>query len=463
MAPVSDTAIAELRSAIGGAVHLRDEEAYAREVGGYNLLSPTRPDLVVVPNDEADVQAAVRWAAANGLTVHPQATGHGAYRTLDRGLLLKTSRLDSISVDAEAGTWTMGSGLSWAKILPHLHAAGLGAVTGSAKTVGAVGLTLGGGIGPLGRTLGMAADRVLSYRVVDGSGDVRVVDPDTNPDLFWALRGGKVGLGVVTEITIEAVRLPFLYAGGVFYAKEDIDRLAHAWHEWAQDLPESVNTSFAILRLPPDLPVPLGGATVFHFRFAYVETGATDEELRERGEGFLASWRDVAGPGVLDTIGILPSDRVGEIHAEPEDPLPIWEWGDFLKPIDHDFIDAVLEHAGGGAESPLTTVEVRLQGGALTREHPDRPSAIGGRAEPFALLVVGVPIPEIRPWEIVESAGHALRDAVAPWQGDYVNYNWAGHPTPEIFADRLWAPEVGARLRDIRKKHDPNGIFEFGN
>jgi len=462
MTTITDSAVADLRSAVSGPVYRRGEEGFAEEVSGFNLMSPNDPDLVVGAESEADVVAAVKWAVENGTTVHPQATGHGAYRDLDHGLLLKTNRLDHITVDAEIATWTMGSGLRWMQILPHLHAAGLGAVTGSSKTVGAVGLTMGGGIGPLGRTLGMAGDWIRGYRVVNGSGEVLVVNPDSHPDLFWALRGGKVGLGVVTEVTFEAPRMPFVYAGGMFFAEDQIDRLFHSWYDWIQDLPESVNTSIAILRLPPDLPEPLGGRTVFHLRYAYVEVGATNEQLESRGEALLASWRDLAGAPVLDTIGILPSDRVGEIHAEPEGPLPIWEWGDFLRDIDHEFIDVILKHVGGGVQAPLATLEVRFHGGAIARD-PEYPSAIGGRKEPFTLLALGVPIPEINPWDVIESAGYAIRDDVAGWSGAEVNYNWANHPSKEIFEQRLWSGDTGARLREIRRRYDPVGIFEHGN
>ncbi len=462
MGAILDSAVDELRAALTGTVFVRGEEGYATEIGGFNLLSPNNPDLVVTPADEAEVQTVVRWAREHGTTVHPQATGHGAYRQLDSGVLLKTSRLDRLEIDADAARFTLGAGLRWQDIVPHLHAAGLGAVTGSAKTVGAVGLVMGGGIGPVGRTLGMAGDWVRGFRVVDGTGEVRVATPDENDDLFWALRGGKVGLGVVTEMTVEAPRMPFVYGGGVFYAEEDIDRLAHAWLDWVPSLPESANTSFAILRLPPDLPAPLGGATVFHIRFAYVELGATNDELAERGEEIFASWREIAGPGILDTVGILPSDRIAEIHSEPTDPLPLWEWGDFLGTVDHDLIDVLVEEAGGGVASPLATIEVRYHGGALARD-PEYPSAIGGRKEPFTLLVLGVPIDGISPWEVVEKAGYAIRDRLTTYSGSEVNYNWAGHPTAEIFQNRLWSRENAQRLREIRATHDPAGIFEHGN
>lgn len=451
-----------LRASLRGEVFLPGEPGFVDNVGGFNLLSPTSPELVVVVADEADVQTTVRWAVANGQTVHPQLTGHGAYRTLDHGILLKTQRLNGLTVDADAATFTIGAGLRWIDVVPELHRHGLGAVTGSAKTVGAVGLLLGGGIGPLGRSLGMASDWIRSIRVVDGRGDVLVASPVENEDLFWALRGGKVGLGVVTEMTIAAPRMPHVYGGGLFYAAADIARVAHEWADWIEDVPESMNTSIAILRLPPEVPPPLGGAPVLHVRFAYVEVGLSDEELISAGEAALTRWRARAGAPILDTVGLLPSDRIAEIHAEPEGPLPVWEWGDFIDRIDHELVDVLLLHSGGDCASPLVTVEVRMLGGAIARpgEHPD---AVGGRSQPFSVLVLGVPDDAAAPWAVVEAAGHTIRDALVGYSGPEVNYNWANHPSAETFRSRLWPAATARRLAEIRARRDPHGVFEHGN
>ena len=462
MREFSELELGELKAAVDGPVYVRGEAGYADELGGFNTLSPNNPDLVVGVASEADVQAAVRWAVAHGVTVHPQATGHGAYRKLDHGMVLRTGRLDSLSIDREAQTFTIGAGMPWFKILPELHRAGLGAVTGSAKTVGAVGLMLGGGIGPVGRTFGMAADWVRGFRVVDATGEVLVVNPESHGELYWALRGGKVGLGVVTEMTVQALPMPFVYGGGIYYPESEMPRLFHAWLDWIEGLPESVSTSVAVFRLPPELPEPLGGRTWFHFRYAYAEPGVDPELVRERGEALLAPWREIAGPGEVDMIELLPSDRVGEIHQEPEGPVPLWEYGDYLDPIDHDFVDTVLSFVGPGIDAPLANVEVRYHSGAYARD-PEVPSAIGGRKQPFTLLVLGHPDGTQESWDHVESVGYGLRDAVQPWSGAEVNYNWANHPSAEVFENRLWSPEVRDRLKRIRAEFDPTGVFEFGN
>lgn len=460
MAVIDPAALAALREELTGPAYLRDEEGYRDELASANTLSPLNPDLVVGAADEADVQAAVRFAKANGLEVVPMATGHGSYRVIDSGVVIRTSRLDSITVDDERPSFTIGAGGRWMNIVPVLREHGLAAVTGSSPSVGAVGLVLGGGIGPLGRTLGWSAERAISFRVVTADGDVVVASADSHPDLFWALKGGKVGFGIVTELTLEAVRMPNgVHGGGVFFAEGDIEAVLRAWLPWARTLPEQATTSIGILRLPPDVPAPLGGATVAHLRWAYVDPEATEAELTERGEALLAPMLATAAP-LINGVGILPTDRLGEIHAEPLEALPIWEGGEFLDEIDEGYIDAILAAAGPGVAAPFANVETRHFGGAMHRE-PASPNAIGGRNAKFSLLIIGVDIPGVTDAALREQ-GPALLDSVKGYAHAEINYNWAGHPTEERWA-RLWSAETAAKLAEVRAQYDPEGRFAFGH
>jgi len=451
--PTNRKRIDALRRTVNGPVFSRGEEGYRTELEGANTLSPMSPDLVVGAASEADVQAAVRFAAEHGLDVVVQATGHGSYRPVDTGLVIRTHRLDSVAVDPAASTVTIGAGAQWRRILPELAAHGLAAVTGSSATVGAVGLILGGGIGPLSRTLGWAADRAVRFRVVIGDGSVVAASADEHPDLFWALKGGKVGLGVVTELTLSVLPMAEFYGGGLFFAEEHIEAVFRAWLPWARDLPDAANTSVGILRLPPDAPEPLAGRTVLHLRFAYVAPEAEPEELRMHAEELLAVMRAAA------PVGLLPAERVGEIHAEPADPLPVWERGEFLDEIDDHYVTSILRFAGAGVQSPFVNVETRLLGGAIGSE-PELPSAIGGRGAAFSLLTIGIDIPGVTDRALRE-AGAALYESVAGYSHREINYNWAGHPTDANW-ERLWSPKTAARLARVRAQYDPDGRFAFG-
>lgn len=455
--PAKNRDIDVLRSRLEGEVHVRGEEGYQSSIDGFNTLSPVAPDLVVVAAGEEDVQQAVRFALTHDLPVAVQATGHGSYRRVDRGVLIRTHLMNAVSVDADAGTFTVQAGVRWADILPRLAEHGLAAVTGSSPTVSAVGLVLGGGLGPFSRTLGWAADRAVSFRVVDGSGDLLEVSADESPDLFRALKGGKVGLGVVTSMTARAVPLREVYGGGLFFAQEHIADVHRAWLDWAVALPEAANTSIAILRMPPEgVPEPLAGRTLAHVRYAYVDPGLDAAALIEAGEFLLAPLRAVA-PIHLDAVGPMPAADVGAIHADPPGPLPVWEYGEFLDEVDRDYVDTVLRHAGADADAPFAMVETRIMGGAIPRD-ADAPNAIGGRRAHFALLVVAAVPPG--QWDAISAKGDALFADVAPYLHAEVNYNWAGHPAGRF--DRVWSPETSRFLAAVRQKHDPRGLFDVG-
>lgn len=457
MPAIDIAAVAALRAELTGAVTLRGERGATEALSGSNLLSPLDPDLVIEAATEADVQAGVRFAAVHSLEVVALSTGHGSSRVVDSGVVIRTSRLAGIAVDAAHGTATIGAGARWRDVQPVLHEHGLVAVAGSSPHVGVVGLLLGGGTGPVSRTLGWAADRALSFRVVNADGDVIVASADEHPDLFWALKGGKVGVGIVTEVTIAAVALSEVHGGGLFFAEEDIEPVLRAWLPWARSLPDAGNTSCAILRMPPEAPGPLSGATVLHLRWAYVDPDATTAELTERGEALLSSVRAVA-PTLIDAVGILPADRLGEIHAEPNEPMPIWEHGEFLDDIDDDYLDVILAAIGPGVDSPFTVIETRYLGGAM-REAPASPSAIGGRDAGFSFLVVGIDIAGVTDAALRER-GAALVAAVQPYVSAEVNANWVGDLTGEQWP-RLWSPATAARLAEIRSSVDPERRFAF--
>src|SRR5206468_11184212 len=150
-----------------------------------------------------DVQAAVRYAAADGKAVAVQSTGHGVSVLADDGVLITTKRLDSVRIDPKSRTAIIGAGAKWAQVVEKSEPHGLVPVSGSAGHVGVVGYTLAGGLGLLGREFGYMADWVRSVDVVTADGSLRHVTASTDPDLFWALRGGRDNFGVVTSIEVE--------------------------------------------------------------------------------------------------------------------------------------------------------------------------------------------------------------------------------------------------------------------
>ena len=265
------TSVSELSVLVAGAVLESGQPGYDQEVAGFNAAVAHRADVVVGARSQEDVVQAVRFARARRWRVAVQSTGHGAHLPVEAGLLVTTRRIDPVRIDVAARGATVGAGARWGAVVAPAAPHGLAPITGSASSVGVVGFLLGGGIGPLVRSHGFGSDYLVGATLVTGTGDVVRAGADENPDVLWALRGGKPGLGIVTEVRLRLVELPALYAGALFFEEAHIEGALRAWIDWTAHGAPRVTTSVAIFRFPPrdELPPPLRGRRLLALRFAY--------------------------------------------------------------------------------------------------------------------------------------------------------------------------------------------------
>src|SRR4051812_28670695 len=189
-----------LRDPCGGAVAFPGDETYDAARQGFNLALDQRPAAVASPAAADEVEAVVRWARAAGLRVAPQSTGHnaGPLGSLADSVLLKTSGLRGVSIDAERQVARVGAGVLWEDVVTAAAPHGLIALHGSSPNVGVAGYSLGGGMGWLARSHGLQANSLLAVELVTGEGELVRADHEHDPELFWALRGGGGNFGVVT-------------------------------------------------------------------------------------------------------------------------------------------------------------------------------------------------------------------------------------------------------------------------
>jgi len=443
------TDISELRSALSVPVLGPSDPGFSAEVSGTNLAVINTPDAAVGVANAADVAEAVRYAAATGLPVRVQATGHGAHAPITDGLLITTRRLDDLSIDAEARTATVGAGVAWGAVIDAAAEHGLAPIAGSSRQVGVVGYLLGGGLGPLARSHGFSSDYALSFTVVTGLGDTIEASASENPELFWALRGGKYGLGVVTRVRIGLVEVPSLYAGSLLVDERHIETVLRGWIDFTAGAPEAVTTSVVLLRFPDIEAVPeaMRGRSFLGLRFAY------PGDLAE-GERLAAPLRALA-PAVTDALGALPLAQVGLIHNDPEGAAPSWSNGTLLAGVDQDFATALLGVVGPAVErSPFIAVELRHLGGATTRDVPEG-SAVGGRSGAFALSLIGAPDPGLFT-EVLPGAASGVYAALRPWINAETTINFANH---SLAGTPAWSPQTAARLAGVRAQYDPRGVF----
>jgi FAD/FMN-containing dehydrogenase len=445
--------LAALRADVCGPVLVPTDPAVSTETAGFNAAVRHRPDVVVGATCAADVAAAVRWAAERGLSVAVQATGHGADVAVEGGVLVTTGRMTSVSVDPVARTARLGPGARWADVVEAAGPRGLAPLSGSSPAVGAVGYVLGGGLPILGRAFGFGADLVRSFEVVTADGRARHVDSGSEPDLFWALRGGRGAFAVVTEMTVELLPLTTVYGGTILYPGAAAPEVLHRWRRWVLDQPDEMCTSLAVMRFPdlPFLPEPLRGQCVVALRVAYV--GPPEE-----GERLLAPMRDAA-PALEDAVGPLPWTASASIHRDPTDPMPVAQAGSTLRELPAEAVDALLGVAGPDAPLPLAMVELRHLGGAFARE-PEAPNAVPARDAAFSLFTLGALAPPVA--DAVPGALRAVRDALRPWAARGCLLTFLGEADAEAVS-RNWEPAVWARLRAVKAAYDPTEVFRQGH
>jgi FAD/FMN-containing dehydrogenase len=444
-----------LRRQVAGPVLVPGDDGYDAEVASFNQIATHRPPVVVGAACADDVAATVRFALRHGLSVSVQSTGHGASFPVEDGILISTRRMDIVSVDVQSGVARIGAGAKWAKVMAATAPYGLAPLLGSTSDVGAVGYTVGGGMGPLGRRYGFAADRVRSLEIVTGDGRLRTVTADDDTGLFWGVRGGKGNLGIVTAMEIDLVLLPRLYGGAMFFAAEDSAKVLHAWRDWVDTVPEEMTSSVALLRLPDIdvVPPPLRGKLTLHVRIAYIGEACNGEKL-------VAPLRAVATP-MIDLVRDMPVTESDSIHMDPTDPQPAWHDGRLLSSFPAEAVDALLATAGPDVDVPLIFAEVRHMGGALGRPAAV-PNAVAGRDGAFSLFVLGPAMTGLTP--AVEAAGTRVIEALAPWQTTGRLYNFLGTTDKGSAAvAAAYRPADAARMQELKDRFDPHGIFRHGH
>jgi FAD/FMN-containing dehydrogenase len=441
----------DLEARVEGPVLIVGDDGYDADAIGHNTAAVPVAEIIVGARSASDVQAAVRHAANGAMRVAVLATGHGPIPPPAQ-MLINTSRLQEVTIDPVAKTATVGAGVQWKSVYPAAAEHGLAPITGSSTNVGVVGYLLGGGMGPLARSHGMSSDYITSIDVVTGDGELRRATTEENADLFWALRGGKAGLGVVTSVTIRLVELETLYAGSLMFDTPDIEAALRGWVSWVNGDPDPrVTTSVMIARMPPfdEVPEPLRGRHVLSIRFAFPGDA-------EEGERLAEPLRAVA-PVFIDDLAQMQSTEMARISNDPDAPGPSWISARLLDRVDDEWATRWLSFFGPEAEPPpFVGVETRQLGGALADDVPEG-SAAGGRQARFSIGMVGVD-PTLFGEALPAKAGE-IYESIAAYLSADANANFC--PAPKTLEEFEATLPAGSRerLRAIRAEYDPDGVI----
>jgi FAD/FMN-containing dehydrogenase len=430
--PDPRSALRRLRGGFGGAVTLPGEPGYDELRRPLDPALDPRPAIVAEATGARDVQAAVVAAREGDLAVAVQATGHGQHLSYDGGLLIDTSTMATVLVDPDRQTARVGPGATWGQVIAAAAPFGLAPVSGSSPSVGVTGFTLGGGLGWLSREYGFAADSVVRAEVVTAAGRRISVSAGEHPDLFWALRGGGGGFGLVTSLEFRLHPVERVYAGTSYFAAERAAETLAAYREWVEDAPDAVSSAILITRLPDSAEVApaLRGEPVLALRLMHA--GDPDE-----AERVIAPLRAAAGPALVDGFRVAPYAGVA-MGGTPPRHLDLLER--LADPVIDFLVEAVSDDGLG-----ISTVEVRHWGGAMARPAADA-GPVGHREVPFSV--------------IADVADPALVETLRPHAtgGSFLNFLSDTDRTAAAHA-----PADLSRLSAVKASYDPDNVFRLNH
>ena len=456
--PVSfDDAVADLRNRTTGAVLTPADDGYDSARAAWNIAIQQRPAVIVIPESVDDVVAAVRFARASGLRVAIQATGHGVGRPADDAVLIVTARLDEVIIDPAARTARVSAGAKWGAVLAPAQEHGLAPLLGSTTDVGAVGYTLGGGMGWLARRYGLASDSVRSFDLVTPDGTRVHTSADERPELFWALKGGGGGtLGVITTMEIDLYPVRTVYAGNLLYPAEMAREVMTRWSEWTRGVSDELTSSVVLMNVPPfeEVPEPIRGKSFVIVR------GCWSGDLAE-GEALIDEWRTWKAPA-LDMFGPMPFSAADTISNDPVDPMPAMVTTEWFDELAEEAIDVLVKATvpEPGRQPMLVFSEIRHAGGAV-RANASKAANDRGRSGELLLEMVGF-VPNPHAGLALEAHLRYTRLALAPYVTGAAYLNFMEGREKQERTETAFSAEHLSRVQAVKAAVDPDDRFCHG-
>jgi hypothetical protein len=418
---------------------------------GWNLAADQNPAAIAYIESADDVCKVIKFANRGDLRVAAQGTGHGAVALgpLDETILIKTDRMRGIDIEAEAETARIEAGVLAAELGMFAQKHGMCSMPGSSPDVGVIGYTLGGGLSWLGRKYGFACNRVNAIELVTADGELSQVTRESNPDLFWALRGGGGGYAIVTALHLSLVPISEIYAGTMIFPAEVGADAIRIYRDWTETVPDEVTSTIRFLRPPdiPDVPEPIRNKALFTIGFAFIGS-------REDGEKVTEPLRKIGEP-MMSTVDQIPAMGLSRIHMDPEQPVPGLGHHGLIKELPDEAIDTFVGVAGPESGSPLLQAELRHVGGALGRSDPSH-GALDSLDAGFVMMGVGLPMtPELG--EAIERHADQLVDAMEPWAATGGYFNFAERPCD---VDEILPADTCKRLAQVKRSWDPDNRIQ---
>jgi len=450
---LTEQSITEFSARLRGVILQPDQDGYevARQV--YNGMIDRHPALIAQCVDVADVIASVNFAREQGLPLAIRGGGHSGpgMSMCDDGLVVDLSDMKGIHVDPEMRTARVEGGCTWGDVDHATHVFGLAVPSGFISTTGVGGLTLGGGIGYLSRTLGLTIDNLLGVDMVLADGSFVTANATQHADLFWAVRGGGGNFGVVTSFVYRLHPITTVYGGPIFWPLNQAEALLKFWRDLILTAPNEINGWFGFVTVPPApiFPSQYHGQKMCVIVWCDVGSQAEAEERFKPIRAF--------GTPAIDAAGLIPWPVLQTLFDAIYPAGLQWYWkADFFTDLNDNAIDLHVKY-GAQLPTPHSTMHIYPINGAVHNVEKDA-TAFNYREANFAEVIVGVdPDP-------------ANNERMIQWAKDYwlaLHPHSAGGGYVNMMMDEGTDQVQSAyrdnysRLAQIKATYDPNNLFHM--
>jgi FAD/FMN-containing dehydrogenase len=363
----------------------------------------------------------------------------------DGGVMIDLSLMKGIHVDTAAQTARAQGGVTWGEFNRETALHGLATTGGVVSTTGIGGLTLGGGLGWLNGVHGLAVDNLLSVELVTASGDVLTVTGESDPDLFWALRGGGGNFGVATWFEYRLHPLQEVHGGLIAHPFDAATDVLRFFRDASPGLPDELWIVAGLVHAPDGSGVQLAALAVCHCGPA----AQAEQDLRPMLE--------FASP-VMSEVGPMPYPVVNTLFDEAYPPGVLNYWkSSFLPELSDDVINVLVDRFAV-APSPMTAMVIEYFHGAVCRVDVSD-TAVPHRQPGYNLGIFSEWTDPAATDENVAWAREtytALEPHLAPLR--YVNYldeDDVGDAVPAAYGPNY------ERLREIKRRYDPDNVFRL--
>jgi FAD/FMN-containing dehydrogenase len=440
----------ELAEKVSGPVLGPEDAKYDDARALYNGLIDRRPALIVRCRTKDDVAAALALARQAGLEVSIRGGGHNvAGRAVtDGGLMIDLAEMKGIAIDPDNATATAEGGVIWVELNAAAAEHGLAVTGGLISTTGIAGYTLGGGLGWLMGKYGLAADNLLAVELVTADGEVLEVDAASQPDLFWALRGGGGNFGVATSFTYRMHPVHTIVGGLIAHPLDAAPDMLRFYREAVADASDDLSVFAGLVHAPDGSGAKLSAMLVFH-------TGDPDEAERD-----LEPFKAWGAPLVVE-VGPMPYPVMNTIldEAYPIGSLNYW-LSSFTSGLSDELIEVAVSRFAT-APSPMMAILFEHFHGAVTRVGVTE-TAVPHRDEGWNLLMPSV-WTDPADTEANVAWTRETFAALRPHFGTARRWlNYLGDDQAEDAIRAAYGPNYD-RLREVKRQYDPDNVFHLNH